>query len=191
MAPAWSRRAGNPLIDWEDDRLVAACLEGSHEAWEELVERYGRLVYSVSRRCGLDDADASEVFQNVFVVLFRRLELLRQPRCLAAWLVRTTSRECYRVAAARREIASEPGAAAGAETDDTAAIERQQVVRQAMRRLGGRCEQLLRLLFLAPSEPSYQDIARELNMRMGSIGPTRARCFSKLKSILREMGFGG
>ncbi len=67
-------------------------------------------------------------------------------------------------------------------------LERQHVVRQSLRRLGGRCEQLLTALFLTPGQPRYETIAAELGMKVGSIGPTRARCFEKLEKILVEMG---
>jgi DNA-directed RNA polymerase specialized sigma24 family protein len=47
-------------------------------------------------------------------------------------------------------------------------------------------------MFLVPETPSYETIAERLGMKVGSIGPTRARCFEKLQRILEEMGtFGG
>jgi hypothetical protein len=54
--------------------------------------------------------------------------------------------------------------------------------------LGGRCQELLSTLFLEPGEPSYEAIAERLDMTLGSIGPTRARCFKKLEKILVELG---
>ncbi|MCH8314606.1 MAG: sigma-70 family RNA polymerase sigma factor, partial [Planctomycetes bacterium] len=66
--------------------------------------------------------------------------------------------------------------------------ERQQIVREALDRLGGRCQQLLTALFLAPGTLNYEAIADQLGMKVGSIGPTRARCFEKMEKILREMG---
>ena len=77
-----------------DAALVHACLAGDQRAWDELVERYGRLVYGIPRRMGFSAADADDVFQNVFAILLRYLSDLRDYTRLAAWLVTTTRREC-------------------------------------------------------------------------------------------------
>ena len=79
-----------------DAALVRACLAGDEDAWEELVDRYGRLVYSIPRRLGLSAVDADDVFQNVFAALFRRLADLRDQSRLTSWLITTTYRECWR-----------------------------------------------------------------------------------------------
>ena len=61
-------------------------------------------------------------------------------------------------------------------------------MRQALRRLDDGCRELLTALFLDPAGPSYEAIAARLGMPVGSIGPTRARCFRKLEALLRETG---
>ena len=170
---------------------MQACLRGDDAAWSELVDRFGRLVYSIPSRHGFCDADARDVFQTVFTILYRKLEGIRDVDRLASWLIRTTHRECYRIA--RRS-----GASAGLEdtiADPTAPAEEQATiwerrhqVRQGLRKLGGRCEQLLTALFLAAGRPNYDAIAEQLDMKVGSIGPTRARCFKKLEAILIDMG---
>ena len=57
---------------------------------------------------------------------------------------------------------------------------------ESLNRLGGRCRQLLLALYFDPAEPSYAEVAARLNMPVGSIGPTRARCLAKLKTLLEE-----
>jgi RNA polymerase sigma factor (sigma-70 family) len=170
-----------------DADLVQACLDGQESAWNELVDRFGRLVYSLPRRYGFCDADAEDVHQIVFAILYRKLDTIREVDRLGSWLIRTTHRECFR-------YAKRSGAYAGLEqeiadvsapADDRAAQwERQHQVRQALRELGGRCEQLL----TARGQPNYDAIARDLDMKVGSVGPTRSRCFQKLEKILVEMG---
>jgi DNA-directed RNA polymerase specialized sigma24 family protein len=163
-----------------DADLVQACLDGHEAAWNELVDRFGRLVYSVPRRYGFCDADAQDVHQIVFAILY-----------LGSGLIRTTHRECFRRAKRSGAYVGLEQAIAdvSAPADDRAEQwERQHQVRQALRELGGRCEQLLTALFLAPGQPNYEALARELDMKVGSIGPTRSRCFQKLEKILVEMG---
>ncbi len=180
--------------DRGDAELVQSCIDGDRSAWEELVDRYGRLVWSVARRYGLADADAEEVFQDVFIIVHRKLRNLREPQRLAGWLVRTTRRECYRVGAARGPAGvSDPENQEAAETpstEDVESWERQQLVRDGLRRLGGPCERLLTALFLTIGQPNYKALSEQLGMQVGSIGPTRARCFAKLEKILGEMGLG-
>ncbi len=174
-----------------DARLVRACLEGNQTAWDEMVDRYGRLVYSIPRRYGFSDADADDVFQTVFVILYQKLGQVRDVDRLSAWLIRTTHRECYRIGkqSSRYADLDQVIEDVGSPADDDALVwERRQMVRQALRQLGGRCEELLTALFYAAGDPSYEVIAEQLGTKIGSIGPTRARCFRKLERILIDMG---
>jgi RNA polymerase sigma factor (sigma-70 family) len=84
-----------------DATLIRACLAGEQSAWNTLVERYSRLVYSVPRKLGLSDNDADDIFQVVFGIVLRKLETLRDHDRLAAWLIRTTHREAYRLLRSR------------------------------------------------------------------------------------------
>ena len=174
-----------------DPELIKRCLRGEQAAWDELVERYGRLVYSVPRRYGLSEADASDVMQNVFVTAFRRLETLEDHTRLSAWLITTAHRESWRVGkkSGRAQHLDEAITDLGSPSDDQVeSWDRQHLVRVGLERLGGRCQELLTALFLEPAEASYEELARRLDMKVGSIGPTRARCFKKLESILAELG---
>ncbi len=174
-----------------DKELIQACLAGDQDAWNLLVKRYGRLVYSIPRRYGLSEADADDVFQSVFTILFRKLPSIRDQTRSSAWLIRTTHRECYRIAKRSRrdpEIDRTTVDVSGPSDEQALAWERQHLVRQALHRLGGRCEQLLTALFLSTGPPNYKAIAEQLGMKVGTIGPARARCFEKMETILIEMG---
>lgn len=176
-----------------DPNLIRACLAGDARAWEELVERYGRLVWSIPRRYGLPDADAEEVHQSVFVTLFEKLGQLEDATRLSSWLITTTHRTCWRVGRRRATTAAELDAriadVGAPDPAEAAAWEERHLVRLALDRLGGRCAKLLRMLF-STERPDYERVAGELGMKVGSIGPTRARCFGKLEPILRELGLG-
>jgi RNA polymerase sigma factor (sigma-70 family) len=66
--------------------------------------------------------------------------------------------------------------------------EEQQTVRDAVEQLPERCRTLLEMLYFDPRSLSYEDIAQALNMPVPSIGPTRARCLEKLRTLLRRKG---
>lgn len=170
--------------------LIQACLEGRQAAWNELVDRYGRLVFSVPRRLGLSESDAEDVMQTVFLALFRNLERLKDHTRLSAWLLTAAHREAWRVGKMRRT------AALGDAIDDRGTpsesdLERwelQETLRRGLEALGGRCEELLRALYLGRAATDFRSVARELDMPIGSIGPTRARCLKKLEAALLRDG---
>jgi RNA polymerase sigma factor (sigma-70 family) len=184
--------ARNPKTYSSDTKLVDACLREDATAWRELVARYGRLVYSIPRRNGLSVADADDVFQNVFAIVLKRLGSLRNRELLAAWLITITSRETQHFATRRRptqELDEEIADDKNLPPDQAQQWERQHIVWHALEQLENPCRALLTALFLDPDPASYAQIARKLKIPVGSIGPTRARCFKKLETILTTMGY--
>lgn len=180
-----------------DSELIEACLKKDSQAWEALLVRYQRLIYSIPLRYGLPEHDANDIFQNVSILLLENLASLRDRERLGAWLVITTRRECWRMFRRAREVpltaelVAVDAQSAGVlhSEDDFLALERQSVVRSAVGSLGAPCQQLLTMLFYAEPRPSYTDIAQSLALPEGSVGPTRARCLEKLMKILDKMGF--
>ncbi len=177
-----------------DSDLISACRDGEEAAWDALVARYERLVYTIPSRYGLTPAEISDVFQSVWLALLKNLDNLRQPDRIAAWLVTTTRRECWE---RRRGVNYEK--VITSDLDDqivrakseepspdeiVATYEKHEALRRAMDQMDSRCRRLLRLLYFDPSIPSYADVATKLNMPIGSIGPLRARCLKKLRKIL-------
>ena len=186
------------MVDYRTDpQLIEACLAGDAQAWAQLVARYQRLVYSIAVRHGLSGQDADDVFQAVFMILLDKLDTCRDRHRLGAWLTTITRREALRVArqgAAPLDVGGDQilEARPAHEPPPDAILERleeQDLIRQALDRLGDRCRRLLQRLFYVPDVPSYADIAEEFAMPEGSIGPTRARCLERLRGILSEMGF--
>lgn len=177
-----------------DRSLIKACKEGDESAWEALVEKYKRLVYSIPYRIGLDEEEAAEVFQFVFLSLISHIDDLRQEETLVPWLVTTTQRRSWKLAraSARRavnfeELQDGPAGHASVE-DDLEAIERQLAVRSALDRLDDRCRRLLEILFYSEPPAAYDDVSRRMSMPVASIGPTRMRCLEKLRRELRRSG---
>jgi len=181
-----------------DAQLIAACTRKEGWAWDALVDRYKRLVYSIALRCGLGQEDAADVFQTVFVALLEHAHTLRAPQGLAAWLITTTKRESWRVLRQQQREPTDVDDDAGPEawTDGGASPAHadeglwadQMLVQEALQRLGGGCKDLLRLLYFDANEPSYEEISRRLKIPQGSIGPTRARCLQKMRALLQGMG---
>lgn len=176
-----------------DAALIERCLKRDEGAWRDLVEKYKRLVYSIPRGYRLSDSACDDVFQSVFSLLYQNLGSLRDTRTLAKWLMTTTQRECWRAARSSARAASHLANLPAPEVpssdpaaDELERWERRVAVQQALTRLGGPCERLLRALFTVTESANYSDIASSLGIPTGSIGPTRARCLAKLAALLSE-----
>jgi RNA polymerase sigma factor (sigma-70 family) len=178
--------------------LLRACRAGDQEAWEQLVRRYQRLIYTIPRRAGLGDDAAAEVFQRVWLTLFEHLHRIERPERLASWLATTARRESLRQLRLER---AQSARSSGEELYDEAAllpdpallpdelierVERRQLVREALGDLDERCRTLLTLLFARDEPPAYAEIAAAIGVPEGSVGPTRARCLRKLQRALED-----
>jgi RNA polymerase sigma factor (sigma-70 family) len=189
-------------MNLSDEALVLACQRGDEAAWETLVERFQRLIYTIARRAGLDEDAATDVFQNVFASLVERLDRIEQPARIQAWLVTTAKRETWRAVSERKQSRA---AATNEEGEEDALdrlpdqsllpdqllleLEKQHNLRTAVGSLDERCSRLLTLLFYRAEPPAYAEVAAALGISEGSIGPTRARCLQKLLRTLKESGF--
>lgn len=76
-------------IERSDAELVRQCRQGNQSAWDDLVARYQRLIFAIPRRAGLSDAEAADVFQEVFLTLLEKLDDIEQPEKIRAWIVTT------------------------------------------------------------------------------------------------------
>jgi RNA polymerase sigma factor (sigma-70 family) len=185
-----------------DAALVQACRRGDETAWEELVNRFRRLVFAIPRRSGLDAEQSADVFQRVFMLLVERLDDIQQPERISAWLVTTAKHETWRVGRrqatvqARDAVVRDDASGPGEVADESllpdqmlVQIEEQSLVQIAVDQLDPRCRQLMDLLFYRRDPAPYSDIAAQLGIAEGSIGPIRARCLQRLRRDLEARGF--
>src|SRR3989442_1514502 len=76
-----------------DSELVARCRSGDQQAWAELVDRFSRYVYAISVQAfRLPEADAEDVFQEVFARAYEHLDGLRDDAAVRPWLGQLTRR---------------------------------------------------------------------------------------------------
>jgi RNA polymerase sigma factor (sigma-70 family) len=174
--------------------LVRDAAGGDQQAWNQLVERYSRLVWAVARGHRLAYADSADVFQTTWLRLVEHLGRLRDPEQLAGWLSTTARHESLRVLRLGRRERPDEDVAAGPEPNGHGdpgpestllANEERASVAAAYARLSERCQALLRLVVADPGL-SYADVAKALGIPVGSIGPTRGRCLEQLRRLLAE-----
>ena len=169
--------------------LVIRARNGDKQAWDELVERYAPLIWSICHRYRLRRADADDVGQSVWLRLADQLAFLRHPAALQGWLATTTQRECGRVlrAARKQEAPGHRLDAADIPDKDTEEAEsellraeRHAALREAFTHLPPDSRQLIAMLIQDPPVP-YAEISAKMGIAVGSIGPTRGRCLEQLR----------
>jgi RNA polymerase sigma-70 factor (ECF subfamily) len=165
-----------------EDELVARCLAGDPEAWNDLVQTYSRYVFAIcSQGYRLQGADAEDAFQDVFVRVYGRLDTLRDAEALRPWIAQLTRRVCLdRIAAGKREEPSEvepPGVEPTLEELDEAFA-----VREALNELPEECREVLDRFFCR--DESYRTIGEELGLPPGTIASRISRCLARLRQRL-------
>lgn len=180
----------------QDARLVKRCRKGDQAAWDELVERYQRLIYTIPRRAGLTEEQAADVFQDVFLTLFQKIDEIEQPERIRSWIVTTAKFKTWGVirgskgfhsAESEEEMESEMASLADKSplADDLLIeLEEQHLIRAALTKLDERCRQIIAMIYLRESAASYAEVGEAIGVGETSISPLRSRCLKKLGKIL-------
>ncbi|MEM8997362.1 MAG: sigma-70 family RNA polymerase sigma factor [Acidobacteriota bacterium] len=179
-----------------DRRLVEGCLNGSEEAWRSLVDRYQKLVYAVIMKYRPGSEAAADLFQAIWLDVYNDLPTLRDRDAVKPWLMAIVRNKCFHWKKKQSRVHDHE--VTGDETDDIEAravteadfaddLLRDQLVREAVSRLGDRCQELIHLLFFAKPPLPYKEAAERLGLATGSIGFIRGRCLRKLQKRLEEL----
>lgn len=185
-------------LEKSDAELIAACRRGIESAWNELVDRYQRLIVTIPRRAGLSEEQAADILQEVFLTLFEKLDEIQQPDKIRSWMVTTAKFKTWSAvrgeknlyspeseAAMEAEMASLPDRSPLAE-DALIELEQQHLIRTALKKLEEKCQTILSMIYLRDMAASYAEVAREIGVGETSISPLRARCLKKLAKILEK-----
>ena len=179
------------VVDLDATRLVRRAANGDPWAWQGLVEKYGRLIWSITRDFKLVESDAADVFQTTWMRLIEHIDRIEHADRVGSWLAATARNECLRSLAVRKRLvlaheddSFDDSARHEPEIDEALlAAERAAGVREAMTQLPWRWQRLLEMLMADPPA-SYAEISDELGLPVGSIGPTRGRCLARLRLLL-------
>jgi RNA polymerase sigma factor (sigma-70 family) len=145
------------------------------------------LAAEASAEAPASGAEPADLEQAVWLRLLERLAAQDPPPDPPGWLrgaVRAEARRARRVNRLERPYAMEPADDGDHDPERLAlAADRRRAVREAVRRLPGRCPRLLEAL-LSPRDLTYREIAGELGISQGSLGPERSRCLGCLRRLL-------
>jgi RNA polymerase sigma factor (sigma-70 family) len=176
--------------------LVAAAASGDRASWDRLVVTFGPLVWTVANSHRLSPAEVADVSQTTWLRLIEHIDRLHEPSRLSAWLTTTAKRESLRLLGRQRRLTLVDDVSVFERPDTTTCPDEMRrferaddiaLVREALTVLPDRQRRLIDRL-MAEDSPSYESISAELDMPVGSIGPTRMRCLRKLRNALAERG---
>jgi RNA polymerase sigma factor (sigma-70 family) len=170
-------------------------MDGDQSAWNALVDRFAGTVWAIARAHRLDEATAADVSQTTWLRLLEHLDRIQQPERIGAWLATTARRESLRLIrlAGRQVPTGEDFDLFQAPNGDAPvdghvlAEERNLALSALVSQLPCRCQLILRLLS-ADTPLSYKELSEALEMPIGSIGPTRARCLEHLRRLGNHAG---
>ena len=176
------------------ERMVRAAAQDDAAAWDWLVNRLGACVLRAARVQGLTHHDAEDAAQATWARLFRQIHRIHKPESLPAWLMTTARREGLRLrhrGTREQLMGDEPTAEVPVATDfDSALVAAacNDAIARALHGLPERHRALMRALLAEPA-PSYAEVSARLGMPIGSIGPIRGLCLTRLRrdEALREL----
>jgi RNA polymerase sigma-70 factor (ECF subfamily) len=186
---------------YSDRDLVVACQRREQSAFEELVKRYQRTVYSLLYQLAPDWIDTADLSQEVFLRIWRSINNLRNPSSFRSWLTQIVTNLFY------DELRKRPRRLPTINIDDTENADgdegptadipdssaqpddmlqsRQmtEVIREAMASLP---EQFRTAIVLRELEGlSYEEIGVLTKTEMGTVKSRIARARAKLQELLR------
>ena len=183
-------------LERSDAELIRECRDGSQRAWDELIARYQRLIYAIPRRAGLSDEQASDVFQEVFLTLFEKLDDIEQPDRIRSWIVTTAKFKTWAIVRGSKGMYSPESEEemelemaklkdkAPLQDETLIELEQQHQIRTALNLLEERCRSILSMLYLRATAASYAEVATAVGVGETSISPLRSRCLKKLEKLL-------
>lgn len=174
----------SPAIADRDQRLLDSARLGDLDAFEALVRRHQRRVYSLAWHGIRDQMLAEEIAQDVFMQLHAALPRIASGAHLGAWLRRTTSHRIIDSLRVRKPVRSldqvaEPQVAAGA-SDPFA----DRLVHRALARLAPRARLVVMLRYMDDLPPT--EIAETLDMSLNTVKSHLRRGLLVLRARLQR-----
>ena len=174
----------------EDNKLLAQYLAGQESALTSLVERYQKDLYRfVYRQIG-NEADAADVTQKVFVLLFLKARQFQGNSTFKTWLYQIALNQCknhYRSNDRRRESSTDEDAidftVEDTKADDIATSERRAILKQAISCLPEK--QRLTMQLRIYHECTFAEIAEIMSSPVGTV---KASYHQAVQSLTKKLG---
>ena len=185
----------------EELRIIRRVLDGDVNAFERLVLENQKNVYNLALKMLANPEDALDVSQETFLRAYRSLSGFHGESRFSVWLYRLASNLCIDLLRKRKRsgevsltVVNEEDEESELEIPDERfspenaldSAERARAVREGLARLPEEYRHILTLREIGGL--SYEEIARELELELGTVKSKLFRARKKLCSILLESG---
>jgi len=191
-------------------QLLARCRQGETAAWDELFDRHyaaaGRFVFQLASDFTREDVE--EVCQEVFLAVIRNLHAFQGESQFQTWLFRIATNKARdfrekRNAAKRgggqtplslqaedaeTGLTIDPPSPAPAPDAALLNVERAELVREALERIGEPCREIIELRYFG--DLSYDELSRELQLNAKTVSSRLSKCLDKLEGVTRQIFSG-
>lgn len=180
-----------------DDELVASFCNGNPAAFEELVLRYKNSLYQYILSLVKNESVAEDLFQDVFISLFKHAKTYKQEGKFKSWLFLTARNKALNYFRDTKQTDSldktdDDGNAYLQETvadettrpvlDELSWLELQETVRQALEQLPPRQKEMMYLR----QYMSFQEIADTVGRPLGTVLADCHRAVKKIRQLIDE-----
>jgi RNA polymerase sigma-70 factor (ECF subfamily) len=184
--PGYNTQDPEPVID--DQELVRQAQAGDMAAFEELVRRHQRGLFSYLYRMCRNTSDAEEMAQAAMVRAWEKLAGFRGASSFKTWLYRIGTNLCFNLRTRRKptEELSETMAAPDRERPEQAFRQkvREDAVRTALAELPA--DQRAALVLSVYQDMSYREIAETLGKTVRAVDSLLFRAKSNVRKALAE-----
>lgn len=178
-----------------DQELAERHRYGDPEAFEELYDRFGTMVYNLALRMTGKPEDAADLSQDIFLKIYRHLGSFRGRSSLRTWVYRVAMNCCHSRFRRQRSWRSRllPDAVEilervpdGRRSPEENAVARgtAELVTEALMRLPGVYRQAVVLRDIEGL--SYEEIGEVLGIRLGTVRSRIARGRDRLRALFEE-----
>ncbi|MGE4284871.1 MAG: sigma-70 family RNA polymerase sigma factor, partial [Clostridia bacterium] len=85
---------GMVTLELTDYEIIQLCLKGDQDAFEGLVNRYKKLIYTIVYRILNDKEEANDIAQEVFIKLFLSLDKYNPEYKFSTWSAKVATNLC-------------------------------------------------------------------------------------------------
>jgi RNA polymerase sigma-70 factor (ECF subfamily) len=184
------------MVLHDDQALIHLARNGDLNAFNDLIERYQDMAYSVAYRLMGDAASAADMTQEALILAYRKLSLYHGGS-FKAWLMRIVSNRCYdelrRYQRERTDYLedmapySDDGAPLAADTPSPEQVaqqnELQQAIQDCISALGP--DQRVVLVMCDVQGMAYQEIADATGSNIGTVKSRLSRARLAMRDCLR------
>lgn len=185
----------------EEDKIIKKAVDGSAEAFEQLVVKYQTPIYRLCLRMTGNPEDAADLTQESFLKAWRALDTFRFGSGFSTWLFRLASNTCLDHLRAQKrrpvlpltledndgeEMTLDPPDSAPTPEEALLASEEQERLNKALAQLDPQQRHILTLRVV--NDLSYTEIAEILEIKEGTVKSRIARARDALRKKYQKGG---